>query len=62
MTAYRGFDDIIGTNVTPFDICRITFSKDGDAFSVDVELFVLGGDVAFKAAVDRVVFEHVDLT
>lgn len=62
MTAYRGFDNVIGTDATPFDICRVTFSKDGDGFSFDVEFSLLGGNVAFKAAVDRVVFEHVDLT
>lgn len=62
MAAYRGFDDVLGTDVTPSDVCRVTLSKDGDSFSVDVQFAVLGGDVTFEAAVDRVVFEHVDLT
>lgn len=60
-TAYRGFDDVIGADFTPFDVCRVTLSKNGDRLPVDVEFAVLSMDIAFKAAVDRVVFEHVDL-
>ena len=44
-TAYRGFDNAGGSDFTPFDVCRITLSKDGDGLSVDDELAILGKDL-----------------
>lgn len=52
----------MGTDVTPLDVCGVTLRENGDGLAVDVEFAVLGGNIAFKAAVDRVIFEHVDLT
>jgi len=54
------FDDVICTNRTPWDVCRVPFSIDGDGFAIDDEFPVLGFDSAFKATVDGVVLEHVN--
>ena len=43
----------------PFDIRRIFFGKDADFVAVYDEVLIVEFDFAFKAAVNRIVFEQI---
>jgi hypothetical protein len=44
-------DNVLGAGLSPLDVGSVTLAEDGDGLAVDVELAVLGGDVALEAAV-----------
>lgn len=55
-----GFDNVVGTSLSPLDGGGVSFTVDGDGLAVDDELAVLGGDGTLESTVGRVVLEHVD--
>jgi hypothetical protein len=55
-----GFNNIIGTNLTPRDLGRIAFTKDLDGLTVDDELTILGLNITLETTVNGIVLQHVD--
>jgi hypothetical protein len=55
-----GFNNIVGTNLTPRDLGRITFTKDLNGLTVDDELTILGFDITLEATVNGIILQHVD--
>lgn len=58
---YGGLNDVLGTNRSPLDVAGVPLTKNVNRLAVDVKFSVLGVDVAFEAAMDGVVLEHVNL-
>ena len=52
--------NVLGAAVRPVDVGRILLREDRDLVAVDDELAVLRADLARKAAVNRIVLQHVD--
>jgi hypothetical protein len=44
-------DNVLGSGIGPLDVGSVTLAEHGDGLAVDVELAVLGGDVALESAV-----------
>lgn len=55
-----GFDNVVGTSLSPLDGGGVSFTEDSDGLAVDDKLAVLGGDGTLESTVGRVVLEHVD--
>ena len=53
------FHDYVGTHLAPFQLGRVFDSGQADALAVHDEGAALDRDVAFEAAVYRVVLEHI---
>ena len=51
--------DILSTNITPFDVSGILLLEDGDGFPVDDKLPILSLDCATECAMSRAMLEHV---
>lgn len=56
---HGGFDNVLGTDLTPLDVHGVTLAEDVDGLALDDELAILGLDRALEGAVDGVVLEHV---
>lgn len=59
--SYRRFHDVFSTNGAPLDGGGILFTEDMDGLSRDPKFAILGLDSAFESAVNRVIFEHINL-
>ena len=56
---HSGFDNVLGTDLTPLDVRGVTLAEDVDGLALDDQLAILGLDRALEGAVDGVVLEHV---
>jgi len=52
-------DDVVHADVAPLEVGGVALGGGADGLAVDDEVFVVGGDFAVEAAVDRVVLEEV---
>ena len=58
---HSGFNNVVGTDWTPWDSSRVTLSVHSDGFSVDDKFTILSLNSSFESSVDGIELEHVDL-